>query len=510
MILTRKYLVMISAIALLLTVVLSGCSSGGNKESSLSPAVGDDSSTPVQLKMIMLGPKPVDYEKVYTELNQKLKEKINTTVSVEFLDWSDWAQKYPLKFAANEDFDLIYTANWAFYTNQATMGGFLELTDEMLQKYAPQTWENMPKVSWNQAKVEGKLYMVPNNHVEVTDGFTLIREDLRKKNNLPEVNSLDTLAIYLKTIAKNEQGIIPFNASANGGMWNLWDNQTLLQKNNWRLIDPGLPLAFKLDDLSGKLFNVAETPEYKEILEYYKDLADNGAWPRNIVNNKNDGWQEMKAGKVAAGNHNVLTLGAQIAEAKQENRDMEFKIVDITPNSKVNAAISTQNGTAIHSTSKNPERALMFNDLLQNDKEIHDLAMYGIAGEHYIPEGEDKYSAGPRSSQYPGYSVWGWNSHLNRENVNTPQEALDIIAASQSNLYHYPLESFVLVDTKVKNEIANIGNVMMRYNLPLGYGIINDLNKGQQDLINQLKAAGIDKVKEEIQSQIDNFLAGNS
>ncbi|MEY8745791.1 DUF3502 domain-containing protein [Bacillales bacterium AN1005] len=94
--------------------------------------------------------------------------------------------------------------------------------------------------------------------------------------------------------------------------------------------------------------------------------------------------------------------------------------------------------------------------------------------------------------------------------MNTPQEALDIIAASQTKLYHYPLESFVLVDTKVKNEIANIGNVMMRYNLPLEYGIINDLNKGQQDLLNQLKAAGIDKVKEELQSQIDNFLAGNS
>lgn len=30
----------------------------------------------------------------------------------------------------------------------------------------------------------------------------------------------------------------------------------------------------------------------------------------------------------------------------------------------------------------------MLIDLLQNDKEIHDLTMYGISGTHYNPEGD--------------------------------------------------------------------------------------------------------------------------
>ncbi|WP_325175537.1 hypothetical protein [Paenibacillus sonchi] len=135
---------------------------GDNKQ-----ATGDsgtvDTSQPVTLKMIFVGPKPVDYDAVFGEINKKLKEKINTTLEGEFLDWSDWAQKYPLKLAANEDFDLIYAANWAGYNDQAIKGGFLELTDDMLKKYAPMTWEAMPQVSWGQAKVNGKLYMVPQN-----------------------------------------------------------------------------------------------------------------------------------------------------------------------------------------------------------------------------------------------------------------------------------------------------------------------------------------------------------
>ncbi|MNC72799.1 hypothetical protein D3C75_1239040 [compost metagenome] len=55
--------------------------------------------------------------------------------------------------------------------------------------------------------------------------------------------------------------------------------------------------------------------------------------------------------------------------------------------------------------------------------------------------------------------------------------------------------------------MANIGNVMLRYAIPLEYGLIDDLDKGQADLIKQLKSAGIDKVQIEVQTQIDDFLA---
>lgn len=142
----------------------ASASASSASSSAAAPAEGAvDTSKEVKLKMIFVGPKPVDYDSVFAEINKKLKEKINATIEGEFLDWSDWAQKYPLKLAADENFDLIYSANWAGYNDQALKGGFLELTDDMLAKYAPQAWKNMSKVSWDQAKVNGKLYMVPQN-----------------------------------------------------------------------------------------------------------------------------------------------------------------------------------------------------------------------------------------------------------------------------------------------------------------------------------------------------------
>ena len=74
-------------------------------------------------------------------------------------------------------------------------------------------------------------------------------------------------------------------------------------------------------------------------------------------------------------------------------------------------------------------------------------------------------------------------------------------------VHHFPLETFVFNDSNVKNEVAAIGNVMLRYAIPLEYGLIKDLDKGHADLIEQLKKAGIEKVQTEIQSQIDAFLA---
>lgn len=513
-------LTIIMALALFVTACGGNNGAAGNNgaqagneaaEGNEAPAAGNgavDTSEELQLKIVMVGAKPVDYDIVFAELNKKLKEKINATVEAEFLDWSDWTQKYPLKFAANEDFDIAYTANWAFYNDQALKGGFLELTEDMLSKYMPQTWAAMPKVAWEQAKVNGKLFMVPNNNTEVTDKSVIIREDLRKKYNLEPVNSPETFAAYVKTVAANEKGINAYGAkAADGWKWHELDQILLEQQNEWNLVDYNVPLAYKLDDNTGKLFNVYDTPEFKSLLGYYKDLADNNGWSKNVVSNKNDVWQDMKAGKVASYAQNLGTVAANVAEARRDTPQFEMAIADLTPDKKKIGAISTQNGMAIHATSKKVERSLMFIDLMQNDKELHDLMMYGIAGTHYEPVGDDKYKAGPSAANYTGFSNWGFNSPLNRTDASYPQEAIDMAADWESKLYNFPLETFVFDDSKVKNQVAGVGNVMLRYAIPLEYGLIKDRDKGQAELLKQLKAAGIDEIQQEMQSQIDAFLA---
>ncbi|OLK21054.1 extracellular solute-binding protein, partial [Xanthomonas oryzae] len=251
---------------------------------------------------------------------------INATIDGEFLDWSDWAQKYPLKLAANENFDMIYAANWAGYNDQALKGGFLELTDDILQKFTPQTWKNMPEVNWGQAKVKGKLYMVPQNRGESVEKLILYREELRKKYNLPEINSQEAYPTDQKTIAANEKGVAHFTPET--GDWKLHnlDSVLLKQQYDWNMLDFDLPVGFKMDDATGKIFNVYETPEFKNLVTYYKDLADNNAWSKNVLNNKNDHQQDFKEGKTASITHNLGTLSSIMTEMRRNNSPYEVAL----------------------------------------------------------------------------------------------------------------------------------------------------------------------------------------
>ncbi|WP_270164457.1 ABC transporter substrate-binding protein [Paenibacillus sp. SYP-B4298] len=506
-----KPLLLMTAVVLTLSTLLSAC--GGNTDNGGAATEGSTGNggaaqTATKVKTVLIGGKPADFDMVLEQLNGKLKEKANATMEVEFLDWADWIQKYPLKFAASEDFDIVYTANWAFYNDQALKGGFMEITEDMIKANMPLTQEAMPQVAWDQAKVNGKLYMIPNNRPEVIDKVVLIREDLRKKYNLEPVNSPETYATYLKTIGTNEKGINAFNARAADG-WKVHELDSIMleQNNEWKLIDPNIPLAYKLDDASGKIFNVYDTQEYKDLLVYYKDIADNNGWSKNIVSNKNDVWQDMKAGKTASYAQNIGTVAMNLAELKREQPEVELKIADLNPDKKKKAAISTQNGFALHAPSKKADSSLKVIDLLQNDREIHDLFMYGISGVHYEPVGDDKFSATPATPNYTGFSNWAANSPLNRVDAEYPAEAQAISDGWESKIYHFPLETFVFNDEKVKNEMANVGNVMLRYAIPLEYGLVKDIEKGHVELLTQLKAAGVDKLQAELQSQIDAFLS---
>ncbi len=498
------------------TMFLSACTGGGDKAAdTASPATSNTSSstesktsTEQELKMILLGGKAADFEVVWAEVNKKLKEKINATINVQFLDWSDWTQKYPLMFAANDDFDLVYTSNWAFYSDQALKGGFLELTDDKLQKYAPQIWSEMPKVAWGQAKVKGKLFMIPNNNQsEYLNKLVMFREDLRKKYSLPEIMDMETLANYLKTLAKNEKNILAFESAPPGkGQFHELDEILLLQKYNWRLIDPTLPLAYKIEDPKGKLFNIYETPEYQQLMAYYKDLADNGVWSKDILNNKFDAWNDFQAGKTAMLTHNLGTNATHMEIMRQKYPQYEVAFSDVTPNAKRSVAISTQNGMAVHATSKKWERALMALNLLHSDRDIHDLTMYGLTNKHYIPVGESKLKPGPDKDKY-SLSSWGWNSPLNRQNEGYPKDAADMEKKWADQLFHWPLETFVFDNSEIKTESSNIAQAMIRYGAPLEYGLIADVEKGRGDLIKQVKAAGLEKVQNAAQKQMENFLA---
>ena len=152
------------ASALLLAGVLSSCGGGKEAKSSSSKTIagktfnGIDVSRHQDLTMYLIGDRTQDFDEVYSEINKILEEELNCSLKVEFLSWGEHDTKYSLLFSSQEDFDLIFTASsWCHYEQTVSLGGFAELSEDFIKKYAPNIWQTVPSVAWEQASLKTTL-----------------------------------------------------------------------------------------------------------------------------------------------------------------------------------------------------------------------------------------------------------------------------------------------------------------------------------------------------------------
>src|SRR4051794_7685775 len=102
---------------MILTFSLAACSgssktSSGNAGTKVDKNGKIDTSKPVTVTMMVLGDKPTNgqVEKVLEKVNAKLKEKVNATIQLKWIEWADYTTKYNLTLASGEPVDLVITA----------------------------------------------------------------------------------------------------------------------------------------------------------------------------------------------------------------------------------------------------------------------------------------------------------------------------------------------------------------------------------------------------------------
>ena len=503
-----KKLAAVGLSVLMLSTFMVGCGSNAKSE---NVEAGTSDLKEVKLKMYLIGDKPKDFDLVYEKVNTKMKEKINATLDVNFIPWSDMGTKYQLLFQSGEDFDLIFTAaGWGNYSQVATKNGFLELTDELLQEYAPQIYANEPSDAWKQAKIDGKVYMVPNDRNEYGTNVFAYRGDLASKYGFESISTYEELEGFMQAVAEGEKdnGI---KVIANGGGQNLqWPY--MLEKYELSVVNgaPTASIGFNVNDTSGEVFAFIDTPEYMEYLKKMKEFADNGYWSADSISSQATRDEDFVAGKTAVMVWNIGTVANRVTEMNASNPEWDVKILDLSEGLNRVVQPYTNNGIAINANSKNPERALMAIELLIYDEEINNLTWYGIEGTHWENSGDGLYTSLPASEAYPAGEVcpWGWyTTDLARKSSTEPEIVQETINKwSENYTVSNPLAAFSFDDSKVKNEMAAVGNVMSQYGTPFDLGMIDDIESGVKDLREKLTQAGFDKIIEECQKQAKEFV----
>ena len=474
----------------------------------------EEALEPVVLTMYLIGDRTPDFDMVFDKINEKMGSEINATLDVKFMSWSEYEQKYPLVFASGEDWDIIYSADWAYYNSQATKQGFYEITKENLEKYAPLTAATMYPEAWEQSKVKGKVYMLPMNYKELTSYVYLARGDLMDKYDITSVSSLDEVEAYLDAIAQNEKSMIPLDIGSDfdaffmfDRMWTQATEGQLEGVGAWQLmasadaVNPEVTVSCNVD-----------YPQFAEVAARLKEWKDKGFWSKSAAVNTQNNKESFAAGKSALALMNVNNAKSEYASIMEAHPDWDVRIFDAQGNAKSIINSYLANGMCIFSKSKNPERALMALDLLRNDREINDLFCYGVEGVHWEASGDDKLISLEASAGYPydGNCNWGIRNDATWRTIEGGIPGLDELTAKwENNAKSIKFSTFTFNDENVKNEVAAINEIFGTDYKLLCLGFSDDVQGDIAKMQQKLKAAGAEKVYAEMQKQAQEFVDSN-
>jgi len=514
----KKRVALLLVMALLVTTFLPGCGAKDEPvtKSDTSTASGTTTANTlpeVKLVMYLVGDAQPDAGLVYDEVNKKLQKDINTTVQPKYLAWADWQKKYALIFASGEEFDCIYTADWALYADQSTKNAFMELNQDMVKKNMPEYYAQVPETWWNQLKIQNKIFMIPYLNPQVVGHeMVFIRGDIREKYNLPEVKTVDDFDNYLLTIAKNEKLMKGYEGQP-GTLTRLVNKIYYKQPKNlyFFYVNPGVFTA-KLDDPEGKVMYALDDPDYLAALKRTKKLADAGVWSKNILSTKTLERENIKAGKSA---FEVNQSDAAIYFVNDMNTlhpEWKPEVVDLSPDKIHESSAPTRSGLAINAKSKNADRVMMMMNLFGTNREYYDLTTYGISGKHFEPIGDRKIKVleeGVKKFSPKTNCPWGWER---TEFMRFPDNVPDSIVNNDANWIKNgvasttPLVSFSFVDTNVKNEVAACDNLFSMRGMALITGQLKDTEGELAKLKADLKKAGVEKIQAELQKQVTEYM----
>ena len=468
-----------------------------------------DFSKPETITFCVVGQEPNDLGEVIDLINERLMSLINTKLEMNFISITDYATLYPLAIQDNTN-DLIFTAEWSGYKNDALNGAFVELTEEFRDKYMPQTQKAWPESAWKQASINGVPNAVPRNYRDNNNfGAFMVRKDIEERIGISDIDSYEDFFDFLETTAAE---IDP----SEGYAFYMFpsvpiDGSILYPSNHWlevnRLIwDTDEEIA---EDCSNLKYPYM-TDEYLEWALMLARFAKEGVWPSSAIQGTVHTGDLFKQGRSFSFQVRYQEAESEFKGIADLGKEVDYVCV-LDDDAYVKLTNFSGDMTAITAFSKHPERAAVVLDILLNDPEINLLACGGIEGVHYVLDENGYRSNGEKSDDYP-WNAWAWA--LRNSEIYPPDKLIDEVQVVKDEMdkhilpdERWPFDGFTTDDTKYEANIAVINSIINTYKDSFELGVFGDetadkVAQMQQELID----AGIEEVVAEWQRQAAEYM----
>ncbi|NOU88290.1 extracellular solute-binding protein [Paenibacillus sp. LMG 31460] len=494
----KRKLVGIGLTTILAVTMLAGCGGNNNKNEGAAPSGAPAlANEEVTLKILFPGDPPKDLDAVSTAVDTKMKaDGLNFKLNFTFVPWDTYWNKQSLIVAGGEDFDLT----WSHIANlpQSVAKNVLLPLDEYLDSDGQQLKENTPDYVWKGAKIGGKIYAIPRVVPVAQNNDTFqIRGDLRKKYNLPEIKTLEDFDKYLEAVKANEPTMIPLGINTTGlgreYLPSYYANGDLF--NSFFYIDvTQQPLTFK---------NLYESEAFANLVNKAHEWYNKGYTPKDPIAAKED----FGNGKTAAIASNLFRPTETIDGLVASVPGAEIEFVQFQSDKPKYIFNSVDNLLAVFSTSKHPKEAVRFVNWVHSNKENYNLFSLGVEGINYKLDGNSaSYDGIANDKQYLPIS-WAWTDmRYAKFSKNITPAQLDVIKNWDNGAIKTNLIGFSVDSEPMKNEIAKVTAIVKEYQVPLYSGLV-EYSSVKEKLLKRLKDAGINKVLNEYQKQLDAYLS---
>lgn len=446
-----------------------------------------------------------DGPQVYEVLNEVLLDRINARVDIIDVPGGEYNQKIQVVINSGEQYDVCFTSNWMNnYHQNVAKGAFSDLTD-LLPRHAPNLYERLREY-FRAAMINGRIYAVLNEQFFAMARLTNI------PHNLADAANLDVEEYSRRALAG--ENIYELDYEMRNMLAEQADDDTVFAHVGMAValdyhlidtpIDARVPGAVRVEDTDLTVFNQFDSDLFRELLDYNQRLLEEGLITNIDLLNQPGGYRKLRAsGDVVQPVHASGTYkpGGEQEEAMRYQY-LYYQEPMSTPMVKTNSIIATM--LACSSTSRDPAKVVEYFEAI-NTPEVYMLLHYGLEGEHYEVTNDGFLSQFEGTSYMRGVPWACGSAFLSPPLIGQPADVWEQSREMRDNALKSPLLGFAFDATAVQAEIGQARSVYKEY--------VNSLLQGKrpvtdyEEMLVKFRAAGSQRIIEELQLQIDQWLA---